>query len=362
VNVTIENEGGVGEAPANRLLQIISAYEGRLGTALPGAEPQVRSGRGGTYASVIRQFGGERGILHAFVTSGQSSAVCHIRVPTSGYNKEVVATAMNACSSELKSAQPVTSAKSLPPQKAGEQAPAAPVAASQSASPVEASQPARFAQNWAAVEGVYFQVTYIVGAGGMPMPDYEPVILFRDGSYYEIDEAALEDVDLAAEKQQHPKRWGHWRLSGEQYALTRSDGRTENWKLQDGSFFRAFGADANGGQLSGRYKRVSGGGNSALGGSVMVGISSQYSFAPGGQFTGGSTVNASNSGGSTGVSSVTGANRSLAGAYQLDRFTITMRQPNGRVERQFFAFGSQGKPARLDTAMIFLGSRTYVVD
>lgn len=38
---------------------------------------------------------------------------------------------------------------------------------------------------------------------------YVPVILFKDGSYYEIDDAALEDVDLAAARAAHPNLWGN---------------------------------------------------------------------------------------------------------------------------------------------------------
>ncbi len=93
--------------------------------------------------------------------------------------------------------------------------PEAPVAPG-NAPPVAAEPPAepRHAANWAAVEGVYFRSTTGVGVGGMVVIEFEPLILFRDGSYYEIDDAALEDVDLAAERAATPRRFGRWTRSG----------------------------------------------------------------------------------------------------------------------------------------------------
>ncbi|MDJ0276757.1 hypothetical protein QLH51_08115 [Sphingomonas sp. 2R-10] len=39
-----------------------------------------------------------------------------------------------------------------------------------------------------------------------------------------------------------------------------------------------------------------------------------------------------------------------------------MTGPDGRPVREFFAFGSQGTPARFDDDMLFLGDRVFVKD
>ncbi len=355
VRVTVENEGGPGDDPSGRLLQIVSLYETKLGPATgQSADPAVRSGPGGTFAFCTRLFARDRAHLHAFVTSAQSSAICHVEAPASKNSRQSLVTAVKACSEEFKRAP---AAKETPHRGFTKAAPVPP-------SPVAGAEPPKHPGNWAAVEGVDFRITYISGVGGMPLPDYEPLVFFKDGSYYEIDKTALEDVDLASQKQSHPKRWGRWRQAGSTYSLSASNGHTEDYKLEDGGLFKAFKADAAGNKLASRYKRISGGGNSALGGDVMVAVSSSMQFTPDGQFSGGTNVGALNSGGQTGVSSATGSDRRMPapGAYQLDNFTLTLRYPDGRIERNFFAFGSQGKPPRVDTDMIFIGSRTFVTD
>ncbi|BCM86822.1 hypothetical protein [Methylobacterium indicum] len=124
--------------------------------------------------------------------------------------------------------------------KDGRKSPAARTAAG-GALPEAPAEP-RHAANWAEVEGVYFRSTTGVGVGGMVVIEFEPLILFRDGSSYEIDDAALEDVDLAAERAATPRRFGRWTRSGDSYVLTGTGGKPQDYKLQDGSFFKAYPA------------------------------------------------------------------------------------------------------------------------
>ncbi len=162
---------------------------------------------------------------------------------------------------------------------AGDALPEAPVAPG-NAPPVAAEPPAepRHAANWAAVEGVYFRSTTGVGVGGMVVIEFEPLILFRDGSYYEIDDAALEDVDLAAERAAKPRRFGRWTRSGDSYVLTGTGGKPQDYRLQDGSFFKAYPAEASERTIARSYRRMSGGGNTAMGGNVMIAVSNRYDF------------------------------------------------------------------------------------
>jgi len=213
------------------------------------------------------------------------------------------------------------------------------------------------AANWQKVEGVYFKSYTTFGVGGMMISDFEPVILFRDGSYYEVEGEALEDVDLAASRAAKPRIWGRWRKQGSTFLLTDSKGRTEDYRLQQGSFFKAFPAEAAGGRLSRPYKRVSGGGDSAMGGSMAIATLSNFTFAPDGRFTTGSSMGAS------GANVAAYSRRApTPGRYRIERHTIMLTGPDGRSRREFFAIGSQGTSPRLDTDMIFIGDRVFVKD
>ncbi|MBB4858898.1 hypothetical protein HNO88_002224 [Novosphingobium chloroacetimidivorans] len=220
------------------------------------------------------------------------------------------------------------------------------------------------AENWTKVEGVYFRSAFISGVGGMMVQDFEPLVLFRDGTYYAVDDAALEDVDLAAEHARKPGRFGKWQKAGTRFTLIDDDdkdGKSDPVALQDGQFFKAFPAEASGGKLAATYSRVSGGGNTALGGDVIVGGRTDISFAADGSFGRKGSRGGLNTGASTGVGvSVHGKNAS-AGRYRIKNYTITMTQADGRTERKFFAFGSHHNPPALDTDMMFIGDRVYVV-
>jgi len=213
------------------------------------------------------------------------------------------------------------------------------------------------AANWQKVEGVYFKSYSTFGVGGLMIQDFEPVILFRDGSYYEVEGDALEDVDLAASRARTPGAWGRWRKQGATFLLTDNKGSTNDYQLQQGSFFKAFPAESTGGKLSRRYKRISGGGNSAMGGTMAIAAQSNFTFAPDGRFATGTSMGAV--GATVAASSRRGGGM---GRYRVERHSITLTGPDGRPRREFFAFGSQGTPARLDTDMIFIGDRVFVKD
>lgn len=218
------------------------------------------------------------------------------------------------------------------------------------------------ADNWQKVEGVYFQSFYTFGVGGMMIQDFRPVVLFRDGSYYRVEGQALEDMDLAAARAAKPARWGRWQKSGASFILTDEKGKASKpLQLQSGQFYKAFGAEATGNKLTNRYTRVSGGGNTALGGDTIIASQTDISFSPDGNFARQTGGGGSNSGQYTGASVVTTARNANAGRYQIRRHTITMTQPDGSTKRQFFAFGSQKNPALLDTDMMFIGSNVYSV-
>ncbi len=179
----------------------------------------------------------------------------------------------------------------------------------------------------------------------------------RDGRYYEVEGPALEDIDLAAAQARKPAAWGRWKRQGDTFLLTDDKGRTHDHALQQGSFFKAFPAEAGGGKLARAYKRMSGGGNSALGGTMAIAAQSRFAFAPDGRFS------TATSAGATGANVAAYSRRGLGGGqYRIARHTITMTGPDGRPVREFFAFGSSGSPARFDDDLVFLGDRVFTED
>lgn len=237
--------------------------------------------------------------------------------------------------------------------------PATPLATPPGDATAETPVAPRHVANWDGVEGVYFRATYGVGVGGLMIMDFEPLILFQDGVTYEIGKAALEDVDLAAERAAQPRRFGRWTRRAARFVLTDERGRSEEYGLQDGRFFRAFPADP-GERVARGYRRLSGGGNTAMGGDVMVAVSSQYDFRADGTYGRGGSVGATNSGAMSGVGSVVAGRRPPEGGrYALDRHTLTLTGPDGRPRRLFFAYGSAKDPPQLDRDMIFVGDDVF---
>jgi hypothetical protein len=219
-------------------------------------------------------------------------------------------------------------------------------------------------ENWERVEGVYFRSYTTFGVGGMAIFDFEPLVFFRDVTYFEVEGAAIEDVDLAASRRASARKWGRWSKSGSGFTLINADGKSSHEELQDGSFFKAFPAEAAGNRLAALYKRVSGGGNSALGGEMTIAVRNNLIFSADGHYTHSSSAGATGSGDTTGVATSAYSRRSAGGVgrYDIERYTIVLTEPDGTARRQFFAFGSRKNPPRPDPDMIFIGDRVFVAD
>ena len=354
IALSIEGEGGPASPPANAAIAVTTTLERSLGRAVPGAEPMVSRGQGGTFAQVVRQFANDPGFIHLLLASDKGSAVCHLRARPSPEARDAIPAALQRCVTELaRQATPV--AAQVVPGNAPAQPDAPPFAPTAAA--------VLHPENWTIVEGVYFWGTTGIGVGGMVVIAFKPIVLFTDGRYYEIDDAPLENLDLAAEQRRRPRNWGRWTGDRGAYVLTDDKGRSNTYRLQDGRFFKAFPAEP-GTVLDKRYSRFSGGGNSALGGEMTVAVSTRMTFARDGRFTTGDSVGAVGSGAQSGVGLSYGARRQMPapGRYAVDRHTLVLTYPDGRTERRFFAFASSHTPPRLSRDMLFIGDRGYTSD
>ncbi|MCX8477876.1 MAG: hypothetical protein MT490_18975 [Sphingomonas sp.] len=348
-------------------LMLIPVPEGAdVDSVLPGVIEKVGAGQGGIgrHAKPTQvnmrgtpmrieavSFNSAPGVAFFFLSVPRGRAICMAAIPL-GQEKKAAMPTGEACLSAMGTgAAPAgTAAAGSPPP-----APAAPAA------PAARGAPPAHGGNWARVADVYFRSVGGFGVGGMVTLNFEPIVLFKDGSYYEIDDAALEDVDLAAERARRPDDWGRWSRQGDRFVLTDSKGRANDYALQQGRFFKAYPA-AGAAALSGSYETVGGGGNTAFGGEVMIATNNRYNFLAGGVFTTARSTGATNSGAMTGVASSVAAKRAGQGRFAVDRHTITFTHPDGRSERRFFAFGSRKTPPQIDRGMLFIGDTVYTLD
>ncbi|MCU0635411.1 MAG: hypothetical protein MUE41_11110 [Gemmatimonadaceae bacterium] len=182
-----------------------------------------------------------------------------------------------------------------------------------------------------AVEGILLKQSTGVGMGGAITLKYVPHVLFADGSITsDLRDMATTSADFAAWRARDPSRWGTARLSGETVEVRWPDGKTDRWA----KMYRARPADASL-QLDGRYRDLGGTGNTALGGSQLVAVWTDYTFGPGAAFErgGGAGATASSGGGSVVTSSTAPGAR---GTYVTDRWTISFTDDRGVTQRTWF--------------------------
>lgn len=326
-----------------RIMAAFEALQTSFGAVRPGPPPASTAGPGRVYTQAARGFTNDPGYVHLLFTTDAAGAVCHLRAAPGQDARDALPAVMNRCAAEL-ARQPPVAALPAPPAAA-------------------ATVPASHSGNWDGVEGIYFRSLPGIGVGGMMVFNFRPMALFRDGRSFELDDAPLEDVDLAASQRAQPAHWGRWTGGGSSFVLTDERGRPHGYELQQGQFFRAFAAGP-GDTLSGSYKSVGGGGNSAMGGEMSILFSNRITFSRDGGFTRGGSMAAIGSGSQSGVGIAASRSRNMPapGRYTLDRHTLVLRLPDGRQERRFFAFASGHTPPVVSRDMIFIGGTAFVSD
>lgn len=200
------------------------------------------------------------------------------------------------------------------------------------------------------VSGLYFRA--IAGGAGV---SYEPLVLFSNGDYVELDETPLADLDAAADRARSPARWGTWRKQGKTFLLTSSKGRTSDYRLGSGSFFPAFAADRS--PLSGTYKLTSGSTVYMADGPVSTLGVSRLTFAADGTFTQGAE-----SGGVAPTVAVSSRAAQRSGKWKLSGTMLELTYADGRRVRKSFVWAAQGTPPRPDPDMAFIGGDPFLRD
>jgi hypothetical protein len=185
------------------------------------------------------------------------------------------------------------------------------------------------------IKGVVINAESGIGVGGMVIIEYNPYLLLQNGSVYRYPIVAPYDLDVAASKKVEPTKWGTWKLEGKTMVVTlpqKGVMKTERW---DDDWFWAKAPTANE-KIKGAYETISGGGNTAMGGTTMVFSSRNIKFNEKGQFTMQKAAGGSNA--DFDVSTSAYSNSNAAGTYKLSGYSIEMRYNNGQVVRKLFYF------------------------
>ncbi len=177
------------------------------------------------------------------------------------------------------------------------------------------------------IDSFGFDTRMAMGMGGFLTTDIYPVVLFRDGRAL-TDMAALGDPGgIAAHRQSNPGKWFSWRRAGGKIELNKKDG----WKAL--SFPRTYTSLPAGFRLDGLYRRLSGTGNLAMGGSQSVSVVSDYRFWPDGRMVrGGAAGSTASSGDSSVVTSNTAPN--ARGRYRVTGLTLHIDYDDGSSEQR----------------------------
>ncbi len=181
----------------------------------------------------------------------------------------------------------------------------------------------------AQIEGVYLKLETGFGVGGMVMQEYNPYLFLKDGWVYDDPNEPPADFDVVASRRLEPKNWGRWQRNGGRISIrwNRTPGSVTTYNSKD--FLRAIAGKPTS-KLKGRYKSLSGGGNSAMGGGVTIAAWNNINFSSDGRFA------QEKGAGSSGNGVTTNSSSALSGTYAIADHTIEFKYADGRTERMFY--------------------------
>lgn len=167
----------------------------------------------------------------------------------------------------------------------------------------------------------------VMGMGGFIGLDIYPVVLFRDGSALTEIEGLGFAGGLDAHRRAHADDWTRWRRVGSEIQLE-DKGKWE--KLAFRATYSTLPPDF---RLNGVFRRNTGVGNVAMGGTAAVMVEREYLFSRDGRVVRGGTAGSSATGGDISVvTSHVAPNR--RGRYTIDGITLQIRYDDGSEERR----------------------------
>lgn len=183
------------------------------------------------------------------------------------------------------------------------------------------------------VETFLFDLDYAYGAGGAAYPVYKPVVLYADGRVCKCLDTPVMNIDLSGTP---TAKLGRWRHSASDYELRVGDDK--KWQRIKSTAGKPTALPSLR-ALRGRYQRLSGGGNTALGGDVVTARVRELEFGRDGRFVLGKQSLAASSAG------VGGAHANESGRWSLNGHTLTLTFDHGEVLVTTVFYSDKRKPS-----------------
>lgn len=172
------------------------------------------------------------------------------------------------------------------------------------------------------IDSFGFHSRLSTGVGGFLTTNIHPVVLFRDGRALLKADGLAFPAGLEAHRRARPADWTRWRRAGGVLEIEGSKGWT---KLAFQTIYPKLPA---GFRLEGRFRRLSGTGTLAVGGSDSVAAWSEYQFSRDGRVMRGGGAGAR---AEAGAGSVTAKSTAplRSGSYRIDGLALRIRWDDG---------------------------------
>nr|WP_067063051.1 hypothetical protein [Mucilaginibacter sp. L294] len=195
-----------------------------------------------------------------------------------------------------------------------------------------------------AVAGWYFRAV-----SGYPAAiAFEPVVLLKNGEYFEVGDEPVELLNIPVSKSKRPNAWGKWKKNGATFYLTDNKGKTYDYELNSGNWFPAY-PYSTAIKLKHAYEKVSGG-NYGNGTNALV--IKKITFIDATHFSEGTNS------GITTAAAKAWKNTASAGTYRIYGNTIELTYSN-KVVKKSFAIGAEGSPPHPSVSIIFIGGDAF---
>lgn len=198
------------------------------------------------------------------------------------------------------------------------------------------------------MEGWFFRAAYTYPVA----VTFEPVVLYKDGDYVEVEDEPVEDTDEADDRRERPEAWGTWQREGDTYYLTDHQGQTEDYQLGSEEWYPAYPYMEDV-PLEAAYVNSTGG---AYGNGVHALFQTSIGFPQEGYF-----YHSFDNGVLTPESAAWNRTED-AGTYTVAGHTMVLTYNTGEEVRLSFALGAEGSPARPTSEIVFIGGDVFVVD
>jgi hypothetical protein len=198
------------------------------------------------------------------------------------------------------------------------------------------------------VEGWFFRATYTYPVA----LTFEPVVLYADGDYVDVEDEPEEDIDESADRRERPEAWGTWRRDGDTYYLTDHEGNTEEYQLGGETWYPAYPYMEDV-PLATAYVNSTGG---DYGNGTHALFQTRIDFPQEGYFHH-SIDNGIITPGSAAWNEVKDA-----GTYTVAGHTIVLTYNTGEEVRLSFALGAEGNPSQPSSDIVFIGGDVFVAD